>query len=268
MAEVKVKVKNQKLKAKSAKKTLKTVKKAELKKVVKKEISKPIAKPTVASKVATLKIDVIDTKGKVIEQINLSKEIFGAKINKVLMTQAVRVYLANQRLGTVSTKTRGEVVASTRKIYRQKGTGKARHGALSAPIFVGGGLVFGPKPRDYSLKLSKKMKKLALFSSLVEQKENGAVKVLAGLEKIGSKTKGMIKVLNNLSLKDKKILLVTPDGFTKFESVYRASRNIKGVTILSANMLNTYQVLNNRIILIMKQSLETMQKTFIEREGK
>jgi len=133
-----------------------------------------------APKAAGLKVEVIDTVGKVVETMELPKELFGAKINSVLMAQAVRVYLANQRLGTASTKTRGEVDGSTRKIYRQKGTGRARHGGIRAPIFVKGGIAHGPKPRDYSLLLSKNMRIAALRSALSAKVKAGEVAVIAG----------------------------------------------------------------------------------------
>jgi large subunit ribosomal protein L4 len=128
--------------------------------VVKKAIVKEAPKET------GLKLSVYDLKGAIAESLTLPKEIFGAKINNSLMAQAVRVYLANQRRGTLKTKSRGEVAISTRKIYRQKGTGRARHGAKSAPIFVGGGIAFGPKPRDFSMKLNQNMRRVALFSAL------------------------------------------------------------------------------------------------------
>ncbi|PIP74376.1 MAG: 50S ribosomal protein L4, partial [Candidatus Levybacteria bacterium CG22_combo_CG10-13_8_21_14_all_35_11] len=193
-------------------------------------------------------------------------EIFGAKINKVLLAQAVRVYLANQRKGTHSTKTRGEVEGSTAKIYRQKGTGRARHGSKRAPIFVKGGVVFGPKPRDYSLKLPKKMRRLALFSSLTTKKDEGKIVVLSGLEKIEAKTNKMADVVKNLNLeeKNKKILLITPDTINAFENVYKATRNLKGVSIVSAKMLNTYEVLNSKTVLLMKASIEVLENNFLK----
>ncbi|PIZ98128.1 MAG: 50S ribosomal protein L4 [Candidatus Levybacteria bacterium CG_4_10_14_0_2_um_filter_35_8] len=198
--------------------------------------------------------------------MNLPKEIFGAKINKVLLAQAVRVYLANQRKGTHSTKTRGEVEGSTAKIYRQKGTGRARHGSKRAPIFVKGGVVFGPKPRDYSLKLPKKMRRLALFSSLTTKKDEGKIVVLSGLEKIEAKTNKMADVVKNLNLeeKNKKILLITPDTINAFENVYKATRNLKGVSIVSAKMLNTYEVLNSKTVLLMKASIEVLENNFLK----
>src|SRR3989344_6029979 len=118
------------------------------------------------TKKGSLFAPVYDLKGAKSGTLALPKEVFGTKVNNSLMAQAVRVYLANQRQGNATTKTRGEVQGSSKKIYRQKGTGRARHGSLRAPIFVKGGIVFGPKPRDFSLDLPKKMKRKALFSSL------------------------------------------------------------------------------------------------------
>ena len=181
----------------------------------------------------TITAEVLDLTGKVTEKISLSKEIFGAKINKVLIAQAVKVYLANQRQGTASTKTRGEVEGSTRKIYRQKGTGRARHGSIRAPIFVHGGVVFGPRPHDYSLKLPQKMKRNALFSALSAKFNDGEIKILQDLEKLEPKTKKFAEVIKNLGLenKKKKILLITA---AETENLKRAAQNIEGVTITAA----------------------------------
>ena len=218
-----------------------------------------VAKPVV-KKAASLKADVLDLKGKVIETITLSDAIFGASVNKTLMAQAVRVYLANQRVGTASTKTRGEVRGSTRKIYQQKGTGRARHGGIRAPIFVGGGIAFGPKPRDYSLNMPQKMRQRALISALTTKQQDGSIKIVSGFEKITPKTKEFVQALENLSLNvaKKKILLVLP---AKTEDVQRAARNVEGVHYMLANQLNTYEVLNNKTILFMKDALDTLEKT-------
>ncbi|MDP3726813.1 MAG: 50S ribosomal protein L4 [bacterium] len=203
-----------------------------------------------------LTVDVYDIKGKIIDQIALPKEIFGAKINNQLMAQAVRVYLANQRRGTVSTKTRGEVKGSTRKIWKQKGTGRARHGSIRAPIFVGGGVVFGPKPRDYSLKLPKKMRRASLFSALSQKLKGEEIKVVKGLEKISPKTKAMVSIIQNLGLNaKKKILLVLPQ---KPENIKRAAGNIEGVDISLVNQLNTYEVLRNKTLLFTREAIEEM----------
>jgi len=243
---LKVQVKSQKLKVEKPKTT--TVKKA--------AVVKAVVKPAVVSR-GGIAIDVHDVKGKVIGKASLPKELFGAKVNAVLMAQAVRVYLANARKGTADTQTRGEVTASTRKIYRQKGTGRARHGGISAPIFVGGGVAFGPKPRDYSLSLSKKMRQAALASALTSKLKDQTVSVVAGLDKLAPKTKVMAQTLSLLSKNNnRKILLVLPG---RLESVQRAARNIEGVSIRPANLLTTYEVLNSNMILFMKDSLEKLE---------
>ncbi len=214
-----------------------------------------------AKKQLPLKVDILDIKGNVVDSLALPEEIFAAKVNKTLMAQAVRVYLANQRLGTLSTKSRGEVVGSTRKIYRQKGTGRARHGGIRAPIFVGGGVAHGPKPRDFGLSLPQKMKRAALFSALTLQRLEGNIKVIAGLENLEPKTKAFAQVLKNLSVvnKKKKILLVLPE---KLENIQKAARNIEGVKYILANQLNTYDVLNAGTLLFMKDAISKIQETF------
>ncbi len=234
--------------------------------VSKKETTRPI----VAAKKQGLVLDFFDIKGKAIETVDLPKEMFGAKINGSLMAQAVRVYLANQRVGTASTKTRGEVHGSTRKIWRQKGTGRARHGSRKAPIFVHGGVVFGPKPRDFSLKLSKKMNRLALFSSLSSKLKEGAIKGLAGFEKLEPKTRIFAAALNKIGIdnKYKKIALVLPSTKEDFQNLYRAGRNIEGLTVLNASLLNVYAVLNSDLMLFAKDSLKTMEDTFLKKEEK
>ena len=241
----------------AAKKT--TVKKETVKKA-------PVKAEVKAPKAEGLSVQVFDLAGKSAGKVELPKEIFGVKVNEGLISQAVRVYLANRRRGTVSTKSRGEVKISTKKIYRQKGTGRARHGAKSAPIFVGGGVAFGPKPRDYSLKLSQKMKKAALFSALSSKLKDGEIKILTGLEKIQPKTKLMAQVIKSLNFEskskvDNKLLLITANGA---DDVRQAGRNIKGLSILDAKQINTYEVLDNRGIILMKGALEVIENNFIK----
>lgn len=218
-------------------------------------------KITVIKKVGGLTVDVYNVKGKVVGKTALPKQIFSAKINSQLLAQAVRVYLANQRKGTASTKTRGEIRASTRKIYRQKGTGRARHGAVSAPIFRGGGIAFGPKPRDYSLKLPKKMRKIALLGALTSKAKQSKVKIVEGLEKITPKTKSVNELIKNIEGTSKnkktKTLLVLPQ---KVETIQRAARNIEGVTIRPVSVLNTYEVLNNNVLIFMKESIGKLEE--------
>src|SRR5581483_3879222 len=144
-------------------------------KSVRKSASSPLASGR--SSAPKLSASVYDLKGKAIGRVTLPSEVFGVEENPHLLAQAVRVYLANQRQGTVSTKTRGEVQGSTRKIYRQKGTGRARHGGIRAPIFVHGGIVFGPKPREFSLSMPQKMRRLALFTALSGKVKDGELKI-------------------------------------------------------------------------------------------
>lgn len=260
----KTKVKSQKLKVKSS--TKKVVKKPTVKRrsVAAQPVSRPSQKETADKRSATsLSASVYNLKGKVVEKITLPKEIFGVDVNDRLMAQAVRVYLQNQRLGTQSTKTRGEVQGSTRKIYRQKGTGRARHGARYAPIFVGGGIAFGPKPRDFSLRVPSKMRKVAVISALSSKLKDGEIKVISGLEKIEPKTKIMNDTIKSMDLERKKILLVTPATSAELPDLYKAARNIEGVKILPAQMLNTYEVLDNVSIFLMKPSIEVLRKHLI-----
>lgn len=220
-----------------------------------------------AAKSISLTADILDLTGKAIDKISLPEEIFAAKINKVLIAQAVKVFLANQRQGTASTKTRGEVEGSTRKIYRQKGTGRARHGSIRAPIFVHGGVVFGPKPRDYSLKLPQKMKRSALFSALSAKFNDGEIKILQDLEKLEPKTKKFAEVIKNLGLENrkKKILLITA---AETKNLKRAAQNIEGVSITAAQRLNTYDILNHRQLIFMKEAIEKLSEHFLKQAPK
>jgi large subunit ribosomal protein L4 len=256
--------------------TKKIVKKVVVKKVVKAKVTKkPVVKkvPTSpklrgASKIEakiSLNTPVFDVKGKIAGHTELPEEIFGVKINSSLMSQAIRVYLANQRQGTSKTKDRGEVDRTTKKVWQQKGTGRARHGSRRAPIFVGGGRVFGPTPRDLSLSISKKMKVLALFSALSSKLKDNQIKIIKGLEVIEPKTKLMAQVLKDLGInRGSKTLLVMPKAGKESESVYRAGRNIQGLEISSANSLNVYKILDNTLVLLMKDSIENIKNTFIK----
>jgi large subunit ribosomal protein L4 len=248
-------------------------------KVVKKEASKKVAvKKTVAVKAKAVKVEKVEAEVKAVKTVGLSvpmfdvkgakegtfslpKEVFGVKINEALMAQAVRVYLANQRLGTAVTQTRGEVTGSTKKIYRQKGTGGARHGGKRAPIFVKGGVAHGPKLRDYSLSMPQKMKKAALLSALSQRAKDGDIKVLSGLTKVEAKTKNMHQLISRVT-EDKKgkgrVLLVTSANPKELSNVYQAGRNIKNVEIINAKLLNTYEVLKHKNLLFMKESVEVL----------
>lgn len=253
------KVINKKQKAKSPK-TAKTVAPKTVVKKVAPKIDAPVRR------VGGLTVDVYTLTGKATSKMSLPKEIFGAKINDKLMAQAVRVYLANQRAGSASTQTRSEVSGSTKKVWRQKGTGRARHGSAKAPIFVHGGVAHGPRLHDFSLKLPQKMRRAALFSALTLKNQNGEVKVIAGLEKIEAKTKAMVGVVRKLDdSKRRNVLLVTPDKEKNgFENVYRAARNIEGLRIIKADLINTYEVLNTKAVILMKDAVDAIEKHFVK----
>lgn len=237
---------------KASVKTAKAVKKAEVK------VEKPIVE-----KAVSLKVSVFDVSGKSAGSMTLPASIFGAKPNKALVAQAVRVYLANQRQGNASTQTRGEITGSTKKIYRQKGTGRARHGALKAPIFVGGGVAHGPRPHSFTMDLPKKMRKAALITALSAKATEGKVKVIEG--DFSGKTKEVAKLLQamDLTIKGKvnKVLFVT-DGN---ESATRGAHNISGVEILTSKTLSTYPVASNRNIVFLKNSVDELEKRLISK---
>lgn len=182
--------------------------------------------------------------------LSLPKEFFGSEVNRKLLAQAVRVYITNQKTLPGSTKTRGEVVGSTKKIYRQKGTGGARHGARKAPIFVGGGITFGPKPRKVRLDLPQKMKKAALISALSLKAKNKEVLAFSGLEKSIGKTKEIAGLLQKLGVKSGLLLLGE-----KSENIARAVKNIPGINVLSASSVNSYEILKHNQLILTKEAI-------------
>lgn len=227
--------------------------------------TKVVASVKAVKKDGALTAQVYDLSGKVVDTLELPKEIFGLKVNKKLIAQAVRVYLANQRAGSASTKTRGEVQGSTRKIYRQKGTGRARHGGVRAPIFVHGGIAHGPKPKDYSLKMPQSMKKAALLSMLSAKAQSGEISIITGVEKIEPKTKQMAALLRQMSGDGKqgRILFVLD---LKHDSVIRSVRNIEGVTYEYVKQLHTYELIQNKKIVFMQDAIGTMKKTLLAKK--
>ncbi|QQG44683.1 MAG: 50S ribosomal protein L4 [Candidatus Roizmanbacteria bacterium] len=214
------------------------------------------------TKKSTLSIPVYDLNGKVEKNLDLTEKIFAVDGNSKLLSQYVRVYLSNQRQGTASTKTRGEVAGTTKKIYKQKGTGRARHGAKKAPIFIGGGVTGGPKPKDYSLKMNKKQKRKALFYSLSQKlKNNSVLGLVNNALEIKPKTKLMSNFLNSVDLKNKKILLVLPE---KKGDLFLASRNLKNLAILPVESINAYSVMKHEKVLFTEKSIERLTKHFLK----
>src|SRR3989344_4482224 len=192
-----------------------------------------------------LSLSIYSIDGKEQKTVELPKEVFAVSVNKSLLTQAVRVYLVNQRQGNVKVKTRSEVIGSTRKIYRQKGTGKARHGAIKAPIFVGGGIAHGPKQKDYSLKFNKKEKKIALYCALSNKLEE---KKIFGLEEksltMEPKTKTVVNFLKELKLIGKNNLIILKKISEK-NNLILAMRNISNMSFVDVNSLNPYLILKS-----------------------
>lgn len=243
------------------KKLKKTTKKAEVKAAPKKTLKnvEVKAESKVSSKSST---PVFDISGKKTGSVSLPKELFAGKINEHLVAQAVRVYLANQRQGTSSTKTRSEVKGSRRKVWRQKGTGRARHGSITGPIFVGGGIVHGPKPRDFELKMPKKMKVQALVSALTEKNNDNMVFVIDG--KLSGKTKEFSLLIKNILGNDKKspsVLFIRSKSDSK---ALLASRNIEKVNTVMGSSVNTYEVARNGALIISKEAVDEMKQAFIK----
>lgn len=233
----------------AAKKTIKTDK----------TISKTVKKTVVSE----LSIPLYNLKGDTIKSLTVAKDLFKSEINKKLIAQYVRVYLANQRGGKASAKTRGQVTGSTRKIYRQKGTGRARHGSIKAPIFVGGGVVGGPNPRDFSLKMSKKQKRVVMLSALSSKFEENAVSGLdATFSKISGKTKEFASFLKSQSVSKKdSVLLILPK--MEKNNLVLAVRNIPNIIMSDATSINPYLILKSKKIYIHENAVILMERQFL-----
>ncbi|MBI2018354.1 50S ribosomal protein L4 [Candidatus Daviesbacteria bacterium] len=215
---------------------------------------KKTTKPVVR-KSSALSIPVYSLTGRTSGTMTLPKEIFGADVNKKLLAQAIRVYSTNQKTITASTKTRGEVRGSTAKIYRQKGTGRARHGAIRAPIFVGGGIVFGPKPKTVRLELPKKMKKVSLISALSSKAIDKSIIGVSGLAKATGQTKEIAKFMSSVVSRGASALIVIGE---KTDNAVRAARNIPGINVLPVNTINAYEILKHDILVLAKEALERL----------
>ncbi len=204
-------------------------------------------------------LSVHNIKGENIGEVSLKDGIFNTKVNKYLVHQAVKRYLANRRRGTASTKNRSEVRGGGAKPWKQKGTGRARAGTNSSPIWVGGGIVFGPAPRDYSFSLPKKMKVAALKSALSDKFENKEIIIIDKLSLEENKTSKMVEILKNLQA-FKKPLIITE----KEDSIIALSvRNIKGAQVLPVSKINTYDLINHEKIIITKKALKRIEEVLI-----
>ncbi len=200
-----------------------------------------------------MKLEVFNTKGeKTGKSVELPDAVFGATPNEHAVWLAVKAYLANQRQGTHKSKERSEISGSTRKLHKQKGTGGSRKGDINSPLYKGGGRVFGPKPRDYSEKLNKKVKRLARLSALSSKASNGQIIVMEDFSFDAPKTKSFLGILKALNLDTKKSLLVTAD---MEKNVYLSSRNIPNAEVARAQDLNTYEILHSNTLILSEGSI-------------
>lgn len=211
-----------------------------------------------------LMMSVYDLEGKETKTLDLPLEIFGVKINKTQIAQYIRIYQINQRQGTASTKTRSEVIGSTRKIYKQKGTGKARHGDIKAPIFVGGGVIGGPKPRNFEANMNKKMRKQVILMALsLKAKEKNIIGLEDTFAKIEPKTKLMAGFLKKLSLAKTKILIV----LTKLEknNLNLALRNLPLVNVVQLDELNPFLIIKTTKLFLLEETLKKLNLKFVKK---
>lgn len=207
-----------------------------------------------------MEVKVLNISGKETgAKVQLPEAVFGVTPNDHAIYLDVKQYLANQRQGTHKSKQRNEIAGSTRKLYKQKGTGGARAGSIKSPLFNGGGRIFGPQPRDYSFKLNKKLKSLARKSALSYKAQENSVVVLEDFNFDNVKTKNYANLVNALNLANEKTLLVLP---AQNNNIYLSSRNIQKAKVVTADQLNTYDVLNAGKLLLTANSLKTLEEAF------
>lgn len=207
-----------------------------------------------------MEVKVLNVSGKETgAKVQLSEEIFGIEPNDHAIYLDVKQFLANQRQGTHKSKQRNEIAGSTRKLYKQKGTGGARAGSIKSPLFNGGGRIFGPQPRDYSFKLNKKLKSLARQSALAYKAKDNSIVVLEDFNFDTAKTKNFVSLLSALNFSGEKTLVVLASAS---ENVYLASRNIQSTKVITADQLNTYDVLNAGKLVLTTGSVKTLEEAF------
>ena len=203
-------------------------------------------------------INVLDIKGQETgRKVTLNENIFGIEPNDHVLYLAVKQYLADQRQGTAKSKERSEHAGSTRKLGRQKGGGGARRGDINSPVLVGGGRVFGPKPRDYSFKLNKKVKVLARKSALAYKAQDNAIVVIEDFNLDAPKTKDFVNIAKNLKVDSRKVLLVLPEVE---KNVYLSARNLQKAEVMTAAQVNSYKVLNADVVVITENSLKVIDE--------
>ena len=203
-----------------------------------------------------MEINVLNIKGQETgRKVTLNEAIFGIEPNDHVIYLDVKQYMANLRQGTAKSKERSEISGSTRKLGRQKGGGGARHGDINSPLLIGGGRVFGPKPRDYSFKLNKKVKQLARKSALSYKAQENAIVVVEDFTMDAPKTKEFVDITKNLKVDGKKVLLLMPEAN---KNVYMSARNLQRAEVLEARNVNTYKILDADVVVITENSLKTI----------
>ena len=207
-----------------------------------------------------MEVKVLNISGKETgAKVQLPESVFGIEPNDHAIYLDVKQYLANQRQGTHKSKQRNEIAGSTRKLYKQKGTGGARAGSIKSPLFNGGGRVFGPQPRDYSFKLNKKLKTLARKSALAYKAKDNNVVVLEDFNFDTIKTKNYTSLIAALNVGTQKTLLVLP---SQNNNIYLSSRNVQKTKVITAADLNTYDVLNAGVLVLTADSVKTLEEAF------
>ncbi len=204
------------------------------------------------------KVDIFNISGQQVGEIELSDDIFNAEINQSILHTVVKNYLANQRQGTQSVKTRAEVSGGGRKPWRQKGTGRARQGSIRAPQWIGGGVTFAPKPRDYSYKLPKKAKRVAMKSALTSKLQNKDMIVLDELDIKEPKTKEIVNILKNLNSQKKTLIVLEQNN----ENVVKSASNIPGVSTTLVTTLNVYDILNHDKFIVTKDAVHKIEEVY------
>ena len=202
--------------------------------------------------------EVYNTDNKKVGEVELNDALFGLEVKKHILHDVVKMQLANRRAGTASTKTRTEVRGGGAKPYRQKGTGRARAGTNTSPLWRGGGVIFGPKPRDYSYKLPKKVRRLGVRMALSARFSEDNVTVLDGFDLADIKTKQFVEIMKKLNIENG--LIVIPG---KNENLEKSSRNVKGFKVIQADGLNVYDVLLHRRLVLLQPCLDQLEKRLL-----
>ena len=205
------------------------------------------------------KVQILNQQGENVGELELNEAIFGVDVNEHVVYEVVKNQLANKRQGTQSAKTRAEVRGGGRKPFRQKGTGRARQGSIRAPHYTGGGIVFAPKPRDYSYKIPKKMRRKALYSVLTSKVNDNELIVLDELKLDSYKTKEANEILANINANNKAYVVIAEND----DKVYRSFRNIEGCNVETANLINVYDLLRHDKLVITKDAINKLEEVFI-----